>query len=129
MILLARQNCLRQRRIHRELGHPSTHLGQLALVVERAQRVQEIQRANEGIPRRRVEKVEPDEVVDTEGFEHQDDGAEVRTLDLGNGVLVEFVRVGVFGVKAEALAGTDATGSSCALTGGSAGALKKERGK
>jgi hypothetical protein len=127
-ILLTRNNRLTHRRIHREFRHPPPQLRQFSSIIERPERIQQIQRANERVPRWRVEEIESDEVVDTEGFEHEDDGAEVRPLDFGDGVLVEFVLVGVFGVEAETLSGSDATRTTGSLTGSGTRALYTRQG-
>ena len=108
---------LTQLRVHRELGHASPQLRELAAVVQGAQRVEHLERANERLGGRRVHKVEVNEVVDPERFEHQHDGAQIRALDLRDRVVLELVEVRPLGVQSEALARRDAAGAAGALVG------------
>ena len=113
MILLARNDGFAHRRIARELGDAATQLCQLAFVVEGAQRVQMLQSAHERLDGRRVEPVEVENVGDSDGLEHDADGCEIGSLDLGGRELGQFVLfvthpldpclVGVFRVEAEAV--------------------------
>ena len=89
-------------------------------MVERAERVQLLERQHERLVRRRVHEVEVQQVVDAERLQQEDDVAEVRPLDLGHGVLLELVRVRPRRVEAEAGAGGDAAGAAGALAGGRA---------
>ena len=62
-----------------------------------------------------------DEVIDAERLEHEDDGAQVGALDLGDGVVVELVEVRPLGVQSEALARRHAPRAARALVGGGLG--------
>ena len=64
--LRAREEHLAMLGRQRELRHPPAQLGQVALVVERAEVVEELERAHERLRRRRVHKVKVHEVVDAE---------------------------------------------------------------
>ena len=54
-----------------ELGHAAAQLGELPAVVERPQRVQLLQGAQQGLRRRRVHEVEAHQVVDAQALQHQ----------------------------------------------------------
>lgn len=73
----------------------------------------------------RVEEVESDEIVDSEGLEEENDGGEVGSLNLGDGVGFEFVVESPLGVQTEALTGSNSTCSTCSLVGCCSGALQK----
>ena len=51
-------------RVERELGHHRAQLGEVAVVVERAEVVEELESAHQRLGRGRVHKVEMDQVVD-----------------------------------------------------------------
>ena len=51
--------------------------------------------------RRRIQEVEVDQVVDPEGLEEEDDVAKVDPLDLGDGVVLQFVLIGPGCVQSE----------------------------
>mmetsp|Transcript_38971 Transcript_38971/g.96648 ORF Transcript_38971/g.96648 Transcript_38971/m.96648 type:complete len:337 (+) Transcript_38971:295-1305(+) len=102
-------------RVERELGHLPAELGQLAAVVERAERVELLERADERLRGRRVHEVEMQQVVDAEALEQQHHVAQVGALDLGDHVVLQLVEEGPLGVEPEALARRDAAGASGAL--------------
>ena len=120
-VLLRLDESLAELRVERQLGHAPPQLCQLALVVERAQSVELLERADERLGRRRVHEIEVDEVVDAERFEHEHHRAEVGALDLRNRVLVQLVGERVGGVHAEALARRHSTGSPRSLSRRGAG--------
>jgi hypothetical protein len=92
-------------------------------MVQRSQRIQQLHAPHQRLSSGRVEEVEADEVVYAEGFKEEDDGREVRSLDLGDGVGFKLVVEGPFGVETEALAGADSAGSTGSLIGGGSRAL------
>ena len=58
-----------------------------------------------------------DQVVDPKRFEHEDHGAQVGALDLGDRVVLELVEVRPLGVQPEALSRRHAARAACALIG------------
>jgi hypothetical protein len=88
-------------------------------VVQRPERVQVLQRLDQRLCRWRIEEIKVEQVVDTEGFQHQDDVAEVRPLDFGYRVRQELVVVRVFRIQPERFSRTDSTGSTGSLGRGS----------
>ena len=62
-------------------------------VVERAQRVQLFERADQRLGRRRIHKVKIDQVVDAKRFQQQHGVAKVGALNLRHGVFIQFVFV------------------------------------
>jgi hypothetical protein len=60
-------------------------------VVERAERIQQLERLNDGVRWRLVEEIEIEDIVDPQGLEHEDDHGEVGPLNLGDRVLQQLV--------------------------------------
>lgn len=112
LILFACEDHLAEHGIDGELCHASAHLCELSSVIERAQCVEHLEGANERLGRRRIEKVKVNEIVDPERLEQQNDVPEVRPLDLRDRVVLQLVLIGPRREQTEALARTDATGSS-----------------
>lgn len=122
------EDALRQHRVRGELGHLPPDLRQLPLIVQRTQRVQVLQRADQRLGGGRVHKVKLDQVVDAQTLQEEHNRVQVGPLDLGRRVFVELVLVGPFGVESEALAGADAAGAPHALFGGGARAGGHDEG-
>ena len=114
---LGRSGELAHLRVHRELSHTPAKLCELPAVVERAQGVELLERSDEGFGGWRVHKIEMNKVVDPERLEHEDDGAEVGALDLGDRVVLQLVQVGPLSVQPEALTRRDAPRTPCTLVG------------
>ena len=86
-------------------------------MIQRSERVQVFQRLDQRLGRRRIEEIEIEQVVDSEGFQHQDDVPQVGSLDFGDRIGQELVVVRVFGIQSERFAGPDSTGSTRSLRG------------
>ena len=82
--------------VHRELRHLAPQLGQHALIIERAQIVQLLQRAHHCRGRRRVHEIEIEEIVDAHGLQGQYRQREIGPLYLGNRAGQHLVQVGGF---------------------------------
>ena len=108
---------LGEHRIDGKLGHAAAELGQLGLVVERAEGVQLLESDDERLVRRRIHVVEVNEVVDAQALEQQHHVAQIGALYLGYRVVVELLLVRVECVQAEAFARCDATRSTGSLIG------------
>ena len=75
------------------LRHSSSQLGQLSHVIQGSESIQLFQSQNQGFVGRRIEKVEMNEIIDAETLEHEDNIAEVDSLNLRDGILLQFVLV------------------------------------
>ena len=69
--------------IERELCHDGSELGEVAVVVERREVVEQLEGAHQRLRRRRVHEVEVHEVVDAQLLQLQHHRAQVRPQDLG----------------------------------------------
>mmetsp|Transcript_1213 Transcript_1213/g.2993 ORF Transcript_1213/g.2993 Transcript_1213/m.2993 type:complete len:328 (-) Transcript_1213:214-1197(-) len=112
---------LAQLRIHGELRHPPPQLGELPSVVEGAKRVELLQGAYQCLGRGRVHKIEVDEVIDPQGFEHEHNGAQIGALDLRDRVVFQLVEVRPPRVHSEAFPRGDTPGTASTLVGGRLG--------
>ena len=72
----------RQLRVEGILGELDAERGQLGLVVERTNVVEELEGAHEGLGRGRGNKVEMDEIFDSQLFHRQHDRCEIRPQNL-----------------------------------------------
>jgi hypothetical protein len=122
--VLARDDGLGQLRVDGELSHPPTESSELAIMVERPERIEQLDAPHERLTRRRIEEVEPNKVVDAERLEEEDYRCEVRPLNLGDRVGLEFILKRPLGEEPEALAGTYTSGATGSLICSSARALR-----
>mmetsp|Transcript_14985 Transcript_14985/g.34329 ORF Transcript_14985/g.34329 Transcript_14985/m.34329 type:complete len:504 (+) Transcript_14985:753-2264(+) len=90
--------------IERELGHHGAQLGEVAVVVKRTKVVEQLERAHQGLWRRRVHEVKVDEVLNAELLQLQHHGAQVRAQDLGVRLFHQLLLVRLLRVQPEALA-------------------------
>ena len=67
--------------------------------------------------RGRVQEVKVNEVVDTQGLQHQHDIAQVDSLNLGNRIVFQLMLVSPGGVESEALASSHPASSAGSLVG------------
>lgn len=74
-VFLAGDDRFRQHRVHRELSHPPAQLRQFSPVIQRAQRIQKLQRTHERLAGRRIHELEPNQIVDTQRLQQEDDHA------------------------------------------------------
>ena len=112
---------LGQLRVQRELRHDGAELCEVALVVQRAQVVEQLQRAYQRLWGGHVHEVEVDQVVDAQLLQLQHHSAEVGAEDLGVGVVLHFRLVCLLRVQTEALTGTSSPGAACSLLGAGLG--------
>jgi len=96
-----RDEHLGQLRLQRKLGHLPPESRQQPFLVQRAKRVEHLQRGDERLHRRRVHEVEAEQVVDAHRLEVQNDVREVGALDLGNVVGQHLAAEGGLGVQTE----------------------------
>ena len=94
---------LRHRRLERELRHLPPEPREQTLLVERAQVVQLLQRADQGLRRRRVHEVEVQQIVDPHRLERERRRPQVRALDLRHGRREHLVLERTLRVQAETL--------------------------
>jgi hypothetical protein len=98
-----------------ELGDLRARVGQIAVVVERAEIVERLERAHHRLGRRRVHEVKVHEVVDAQLLQLQHDGGEVGAQNLRVRLRDQLLLERLLGVEAKALAGPRATGATGAL--------------
>lgn len=67
-------------------------------MIQCAQSIEQLEAANDRLRRWLVEEVEVEHIVDPQTLEHQDDHAEICSLDLRNGILQQLVPEGPFRV-------------------------------
>ena len=95
--------------------YPSSEAREQALVVERAERVQLLERRDERGHRRRVHEVEREQVVDAHRLQREHRARQVRPLDLGHVRRQHLVAVRPLRVQAVRLARPRAPGPARAL--------------
>eukprot|EP00968_Pinguiococcus_pyrenoidosus_P020566 scaffold2448_cov250-Pinguiococcus_pyrenoidosus.AAC.17 len=101
-VILRGNDSLALLRLERKLGHLPPELGELSSVIQRAQRVQLLESADQRLGGRRVHEVEVEQIVDAQALQQQHDVAHVRSLNLRHGLRLQLVLVRPRGVQAEA---------------------------
>lgn len=98
-------------------------------MVERSESIEKLNGSHDGLSCWRVEEVEADEIVDSEGLEEKNHAGEIGSLNLGDGVGLELVVKRPLGVKTKALASADSSCSAGSLVSRSSGALQVLSGR
>mmetsp|Transcript_15069 Transcript_15069/g.63555 ORF Transcript_15069/g.63555 Transcript_15069/m.63555 type:complete len:372 (+) Transcript_15069:2103-3218(+) len=111
---------LRQLRVQRELGHHLAHLGEVPVVVQRAQVVEQLQRAHQRLGRGRVHEVEVHQVVDAELLQLEHHRSQVRAENLRVRLLLQVLLERRLRVQAETLPRPCAPRATGALVRGGA---------
>mmetsp|Transcript_48960 Transcript_48960/g.116583 ORF Transcript_48960/g.116583 Transcript_48960/m.116583 type:complete len:518 (+) Transcript_48960:640-2193(+) len=115
VVLGARHQHLGKLGVERELRHRRAQLRQVAVVVERAKVVEELERAHERLGRRRVHEVEVHQIVDAQLLEREHNAPQVAPQHLRVCLLLELLMERLLGVEAEALARPRAPCPPCPL--------------
>ncbi|KAF4506091.1 hypothetical protein G6O67_006210 [Ophiocordyceps sinensis] len=110
IVVHGRNEHLCQRRLHGKVGHFAPEARQQPLVVERAQRVQLLERRQHRVDGRRVHKVKVQQVVDAHGLEHEDRVCQVLPLNVRDRRRQHLGLVCRLGVEPEAFARPSAPG-------------------
>jgi len=74
----------RQHWLDWELCHSTSQPCQLALVIQRSESIQHLERPDNSFCRWFVQEWEVQNIIDTERFEHQDDHSQIRPLNFGD---------------------------------------------
>ncbi len=76
---------LRHLRVSGEFGHSPAQFGQFPLVIESPQGVQLLEGKDQRLMGRGVQEIEVNQIIDSQGFQHEHHVAQVGPLDLEGG--------------------------------------------
>lgn len=111
---------LAQGRVQRELSHHLTQLRQVAVIVQRAQVVQQLQGTHQSLGGWRIHKVKVDQVVNTKFLQLKHHRSQVGTQNFGVSLWLKLFE-GLFSVQSETFARLSTTGTTCSLLGRGSG--------
>lgn len=111
------QNHFSHHGIHWEFSHTPSQFSELSMVIQCSKSIQLFQSQHQCLVRRRVQKIEMDQIVDAQCFEHQHSVTQINSLDFWHRIFFQFVFVSPGCVETEALPCGNTPRSASALIG------------
>jgi hypothetical protein len=106
------QNSFGQLRLQGELAHHLSDSGELALVVECAENIEQLEGPHHGLRGGRVHEVKVHQIGNAQFFQSEHNGGQIRPQNLGVIVRHQLLVVGLLREQPEALPGLRSTGSA-----------------